>query len=301
MGDLVATCISEQSRNRHVGEELGKGRTIQQIIADMNMVAEGVKTSKVVMELAAELRRRDADRRAGLPRRQRGPAGGRGLRRAARPAQSASRCTASTASMTPSRRHRVVAEVARAGSTTPPGHQHGRRPPVATLTGALGCCSGSLDLPRATVDPRRVWCTPVAVQGGRSTGGSAPTTAGTSRPARSPCASVGSTPHRSSRRRCACPVATPCTAPTPCGARRARRRRRRGRESTSIPFAVALAVSPYGGSRLESGPSRRASRWWRSTARRGRAAEARARVADGRDVANVLATVVDRGEGPQQP
>jgi glycerol-3-phosphate dehydrogenase (NAD(P)+) len=54
MGDLVATCISQQSRNRHVGEELGKGRTIQQIIADMNMVAEGVKTSKVVMELAAQ-------------------------------------------------------------------------------------------------------------------------------------------------------------------------------------------------------------------------------------------------------
>jgi glycerol-3-phosphate dehydrogenase (NAD(P)+) len=55
MGDLVATCISTQSRNRHVGEQLGQGRTIDEIIADMNMVAEGVKTSKVVMELAAEL------------------------------------------------------------------------------------------------------------------------------------------------------------------------------------------------------------------------------------------------------
>lgn len=52
MGDLVATCISTQSRNRHVGEELGRGRTIDEIIADMNMVAEGVKTSKVVMQLA---------------------------------------------------------------------------------------------------------------------------------------------------------------------------------------------------------------------------------------------------------
>jgi glycerol-3-phosphate dehydrogenase (NAD(P)+) len=52
MGDLVATCISTQSRNRHVGEELGRGRTIDEIIGDMNMVAEGVKTSKVVMELA---------------------------------------------------------------------------------------------------------------------------------------------------------------------------------------------------------------------------------------------------------
>jgi glycerol-3-phosphate dehydrogenase (NAD(P)+) len=52
MGDLIATCISKQSRNRHVGEQLGRGRTIEEIIADMNMVAEGVKTSKVVMELA---------------------------------------------------------------------------------------------------------------------------------------------------------------------------------------------------------------------------------------------------------
>ena len=54
MGDLLATCISPQSRNRHVGEQLGKGKTIDEIIADMNMVAEGVKTSKVVMELADE-------------------------------------------------------------------------------------------------------------------------------------------------------------------------------------------------------------------------------------------------------
>ncbi len=54
MGDLVATCISPQSRNRHVGEELGKGRTIEEIIEEMHMVAEGVKTAAVVMELAEE-------------------------------------------------------------------------------------------------------------------------------------------------------------------------------------------------------------------------------------------------------
>jgi len=54
MGDLLATCMSEQSRNRFVGEQLGKGHSIDQIIADMNMVAEGVKTSRVVMELAGE-------------------------------------------------------------------------------------------------------------------------------------------------------------------------------------------------------------------------------------------------------
>jgi glycerol-3-phosphate dehydrogenase (NAD(P)+) len=52
MGDLIATCISPQSRNRYVGEQLGKGRKTDEIIAEMNMVAEGVKTSRVVMELA---------------------------------------------------------------------------------------------------------------------------------------------------------------------------------------------------------------------------------------------------------
>ena len=55
MGDLIATCISTQSRNRYVGEQLGKGRAIDDIIAEMHMVAEGVKTSKVVHEMALEL------------------------------------------------------------------------------------------------------------------------------------------------------------------------------------------------------------------------------------------------------
>lgn len=54
MGDLVATCISPQSRNRHVGEQLGKGRSLDEIIEEMHMVAEGVKATKVVMELARE-------------------------------------------------------------------------------------------------------------------------------------------------------------------------------------------------------------------------------------------------------
>lgn len=54
MGDLIATCMSEQSRNRFVGEQLGRGRTIDEVISEMNMVAEGVKTSKVVMALAHE-------------------------------------------------------------------------------------------------------------------------------------------------------------------------------------------------------------------------------------------------------
>ncbi len=54
MGDLVATCSSAKSRNHHVGFQLGKGKKIEEIIEEMNEVAEGVKTAKVVMELAKE-------------------------------------------------------------------------------------------------------------------------------------------------------------------------------------------------------------------------------------------------------
>jgi glycerol-3-phosphate dehydrogenase (NAD(P)+) len=52
MGDLIVTCTSKRSRNRHVGEELGSGRSVQEIIASMNQVAEGVKACSVVMEFA---------------------------------------------------------------------------------------------------------------------------------------------------------------------------------------------------------------------------------------------------------
>lgn len=52
MGDLIATCTSPLSRNRHVGVELGKGRPIEEIIASMNMVAEGVKSAPTVIALA---------------------------------------------------------------------------------------------------------------------------------------------------------------------------------------------------------------------------------------------------------
>lgn len=54
MGDLVATCNSPQSRNRYVGFQLGKGRALNDIIEEMSMVAEGVKSCSVVMELAKE-------------------------------------------------------------------------------------------------------------------------------------------------------------------------------------------------------------------------------------------------------
>jgi glycerol-3-phosphate dehydrogenase (NAD(P)+) len=53
LGDLVATCVSPLSRNRTVGEELGKGRSLDEILASMNMVAEGVRTASTAVELAA--------------------------------------------------------------------------------------------------------------------------------------------------------------------------------------------------------------------------------------------------------
>ena len=51
-GDLIATCSSPQSRNRRVGVELGKGRVLDQVLADTNMVAEGVTSAPAVLALA---------------------------------------------------------------------------------------------------------------------------------------------------------------------------------------------------------------------------------------------------------
>ena len=53
LGDLVATCTSEQSRNRTVGFQLGRGRALDEIVEEMNMVAEGVRSTAAVLELAA--------------------------------------------------------------------------------------------------------------------------------------------------------------------------------------------------------------------------------------------------------
>lgn len=52
MGDLIATCSSKQSRNNTVGLLLGQGRSIEEILGSMNMVAEGVKSSPSVLDLA---------------------------------------------------------------------------------------------------------------------------------------------------------------------------------------------------------------------------------------------------------
>jgi glycerol-3-phosphate dehydrogenase (NAD(P)+) len=51
-GDLTATCSSPQSRNRGLGEELGKGRSLEEILSTMRMVAEGVGTAPGVLTLA---------------------------------------------------------------------------------------------------------------------------------------------------------------------------------------------------------------------------------------------------------
>jgi glycerol-3-phosphate dehydrogenase (NAD(P)+) len=52
LGDLATTCFSPQSRNRTVGEALGRGKSIQEILSSMDMVAEGVETAKAVYKLA---------------------------------------------------------------------------------------------------------------------------------------------------------------------------------------------------------------------------------------------------------
>jgi glycerol-3-phosphate dehydrogenase (NAD(P)+) len=54
LGDLVATCTSPKSRNRSVGFELGRGRSLDEIVAETNMVAEGVKSTPAVLALARD-------------------------------------------------------------------------------------------------------------------------------------------------------------------------------------------------------------------------------------------------------
>lgn len=52
IGDLIVTCTSKHSRNRYVGEQIGKGRTLQEVLDEMVMVAEGVKTTRSVHQLS---------------------------------------------------------------------------------------------------------------------------------------------------------------------------------------------------------------------------------------------------------
>lgn len=55
MGDLVLTCTGQLSRNRHVGIELARGRAIDDIVAGMKMVAEGVRTTHAALALGTRL------------------------------------------------------------------------------------------------------------------------------------------------------------------------------------------------------------------------------------------------------
>ena len=52
LGDLITTCVSPEGRNRSVGEQIGKGRKLNDILAQMASVAEGVPTTQSVMELS---------------------------------------------------------------------------------------------------------------------------------------------------------------------------------------------------------------------------------------------------------
>jgi glycerol-3-phosphate dehydrogenase (NAD(P)+) len=55
LGDLVATCVSQHSRNRRVGERLGRGESLQAILDSMEAVAEGVWTTRSVLGYAEKL------------------------------------------------------------------------------------------------------------------------------------------------------------------------------------------------------------------------------------------------------
>jgi glycerol-3-phosphate dehydrogenase (NAD(P)+) len=55
VGDLIATCFSRHSRNRRVGEQLGRGQSLPEITAAMQMVAEGIPTAKSAFECARKL------------------------------------------------------------------------------------------------------------------------------------------------------------------------------------------------------------------------------------------------------
>jgi glycerol-3-phosphate dehydrogenase (NAD(P)+) len=54
LGDLMATCLSPLSRNRRVGEEIARGRTVEEITSQLGMVAEGTKSAETVVQIARE-------------------------------------------------------------------------------------------------------------------------------------------------------------------------------------------------------------------------------------------------------
>lgn len=52
IGDLVVTCMSQHSRNRYLGEQIGSGQTLEEVLDEMDMVAEGVRTTQSICDLA---------------------------------------------------------------------------------------------------------------------------------------------------------------------------------------------------------------------------------------------------------
>jgi glycerol-3-phosphate dehydrogenase (NAD(P)+) len=56
IGDVIVTCMSKYSRNRYVGEQIGKGKKLKDILAEMEMVAEGVTTAKSVFQLSNKVK-----------------------------------------------------------------------------------------------------------------------------------------------------------------------------------------------------------------------------------------------------
>ena len=54
LGDIIVTCTSKHSRNRYVGEEIGKGKKIEDIISSMKMVSEGAETIKALYIIIKE-------------------------------------------------------------------------------------------------------------------------------------------------------------------------------------------------------------------------------------------------------
>lgn len=55
MGDLIVTCTSRHSRNRYLGEQIGRGRRLREVVAEMTMIAEGVGTTQSANELARRI------------------------------------------------------------------------------------------------------------------------------------------------------------------------------------------------------------------------------------------------------
>jgi glycerol-3-phosphate dehydrogenase (NAD(P)+) len=55
MGDLIVTCMSRHSRNRYVGEQIGKGKKLKEVLKSMEQVAEGVETTRSAKQLATKI------------------------------------------------------------------------------------------------------------------------------------------------------------------------------------------------------------------------------------------------------